>query len=150
MKALISDAPSDVGSDARTIVTALFERPWRIVHIAGHGALLDNGMSGGVALSNGAFLGPAEIRNMRAVPELVFVNCCHLASGDAEQLLNPRYDRASFASGIPVMPTLHPSYLLRPNGAAAKPLVWQDMLTVLERLGVTVSEKQRGYFRNAS
>ena len=52
--------------------------------------------------------------------------------------------------GIPVMPTLHPAYLLRPNGAAAKPLVWQDMITVLERLGAVVSEKQRGYFRNAS
>jgi hypothetical protein len=35
---------------------------------------------------------------MRKVPELVFVNCCHLASGDADQLLN--YDRASFASGV--------------------------------------------------
>ena len=28
----------------------------------------------------------------------MFVNCCHLASGDANQLLN--YDRASFASGV--------------------------------------------------
>jgi DNA polymerase len=49
--------------------------------------------------------------------------------------------------GIPVMPTFHPSYLLRPNGFAAKPLVWQDMLKVLEKLGRTISEKQRGYFK---
>jgi tetratricopeptide (TPR) repeat protein len=58
----------------------------------------ENGKPGGVVLSNGTFLGPDEFRNMRKVPELVFVNCCHLASGDADQLLN--YDRASFASGV--------------------------------------------------
>ena len=51
-------------------------------------------------LSNGTFLGPDEIRNMRTVPELVFVNCCHLGGADAAQLLNTRYDRAEFASGV--------------------------------------------------
>ena len=50
---------------------------------------------------------------------------------------------------IPVMPTFHPSYLLRPNGFAAKPLVWQDMLLVLEKLGRPISEKQRGFFKAA-
>ncbi|HUS36961.1 MAG TPA: uracil-DNA glycosylase [Verrucomicrobiae bacterium] len=52
--------------------------------------------------------------------------------------------------GIPVMPTFHPSYLLRPNGFAAKPLVWQDMLLVLEKLGKPISEKQRAYFKAAA
>ena len=98
VKALISADVSQVGPNARTVVNALFERPWRIVHIAGHGMPGANGKPGGVVLSNGSFLGPDEIRNMRKVPELVFVNCCHLASGDADQLLN--YDRASFASGV--------------------------------------------------
>ena len=50
---------------------------------------------------------------------------------------------------IPVMPTFHPSYLLRPNGFAAKPLVWQDMLMILEKLGRPISEKQRGFFKAA-
>ncbi len=98
VNALISAEVSQVGSNARTVVNALFEKPWRIVHIAGHGMPGVNGQPGGVVLSNGTFLGPDEIRNMRQVPELVFVNCCHLASGDADQLLN--YDRASFASGV--------------------------------------------------
>ncbi len=51
---------------------------------------------------------------------------------------------------IPVMPTFHPSYLLRPNGFAAKPLVWQDMLSILAKLGMPISEKQRGFFKAAS
>jgi tetratricopeptide (TPR) repeat protein len=95
--ALISADVDQVGSNARDVVNTLFEKPWRIVHIAGHGMPGENGKPGGVVLSTG-FLGPDEIRNMRAVPELVFVNCCHLAGGDANQLLN--YDRASFASGV--------------------------------------------------
>ena len=97
---LISDDESQLGPDARTVINCLFEKPWRIVHIAGHGLSPENGKPGGVVLSNDSFLGPDEIRNMRAVPELVFVNCCHLASSDAERLLKPNYDRVNFASGV--------------------------------------------------
>jgi uracil-DNA glycosylase len=59
--------------------------------------------------------------------------------------------RGSFMTfrNISVMPTFHPSYLLRPNGFAAKPLVWQDMLLVLEKLGRPISEKQRSFFKAA-
>jgi tetratricopeptide (TPR) repeat protein len=97
---LISDDPSHAGASARAVVNALFEKPWRIVHIAGHGLPGASGAPGGVVLSNGTFLGPAEFRNMRTVPELVFINCCHLGGADSGQLLNIRYDRADFASGV--------------------------------------------------
>ena len=98
--ALISDDPSQAGSNARTVVSALFAKPWRILHIAGHGMPGEDGKPGGVVLSNGTFLGPDEFRNVRTVPELVFVNCCHLGGADSGQLLNTRYDRAEFASGV--------------------------------------------------
>jgi CHAT domain-containing protein len=98
VRALISEDVSQTGADARTVLNAMFEQRWRIVHIAGHGMPPADGSAGGVVLSTGSFLGPDEIRNMRTVPELVFVNCCHLAGGDERQLLN--YDRASFASGV--------------------------------------------------
>ncbi len=84
--------------DAQAIITALFERPYRVVHIAGHGAV---GPNGGVVLSgNGTFLGANEVRAMRTVPELVFLNCCHLAGRDAATTLLPGYDRAAFAANI--------------------------------------------------
>lgn len=51
--------------------------------------------------------------------------------------------------GIPLMPTYHPSYLLRSERLADKRRVWEDMMAVLERLGLPISEKQRGYFKNA-
>ncbi len=54
--------------------------------------------------------------------------------------------------GTPVMPTFHPSYVLRAEdgadkGRATKRQVWEDMLQVMERLEMPISEKQRGYFK---
>ena len=52
--------------------------------------------------------------------------------------------------GTPVMPTYHPSYLLRSESLAVKRQVWEDMLQVLEKLNVPITEKQRNYFLKAS
>ena len=48
--------------------------------------------------------------------------------------------------GIPVMPTYHPSYLLRNQAPPEKRRVWEDMMQVMDKLGLPISEKQRGYF----
>jgi DNA polymerase len=48
--------------------------------------------------------------------------------------------------GIPLMPTYHPAYLLRNQAMAEKRRVWEDMLAVMEKLGMPISEKQRNYF----
>jgi uracil-DNA glycosylase len=50
---------------------------------------------------------------------------------------------------IPLMPTYHPAYLLRNQSLALKREVWEDMLQVLDRLGLPVSKKQRSYFLQA-
>ena len=49
-------------------------------------------------------------------------------------------------AGRPLMPTLHPSYLLHNSSLSAKRAVWEDFLAVLERLGIEPTAKQRGYF----
>jgi tetratricopeptide (TPR) repeat protein len=82
--------------EASTILNALFGARWRVVHIAGHG---EPGMAGGLVMSDGTFLGPREIGQMRTVPELVFVNCCHLAARDAPGGA-PAMDRAAFAASV--------------------------------------------------
>jgi uracil-DNA glycosylase family 4 len=48
--------------------------------------------------------------------------------------------------GIPVMPTYHPSYVLRNQSPVTKRETWEDMLAAMERLDLPISEKQRGYF----
>jgi DNA polymerase len=49
--------------------------------------------------------------------------------------------------GIPLMPTYHPAYLLRNQSPAEKRKVWEDMLEVMAKLPMPVTEKQRNYFR---
>jgi uracil-DNA glycosylase family 4 len=46
----------------------------------------------------------------------------------------------------PVMVTYHPSYLLHNDTRRAKRAVWEDLLKVMERVGLPISEKQRGYY----
>jgi DNA polymerase len=48
--------------------------------------------------------------------------------------------------GIPLMPTYHPAYLLRNQAMSEKRRVWEDMLAVMERLEMPISEKQRNFF----
>ncbi len=116
VKALISpEDPAQFGADALTVINTLMERDWRIVHIAGHGEPPE--MLGpvpkkrgdpaqqlvnprGVVLSGDSFLGTREIHNMRAVPELVFVNCCHLAARNPSEVLSCSYDRSRFAANV--------------------------------------------------
>ena len=50
---------------------------------------------------------------------------------------------------IPLMPTFHPAYLLRNQAMSEKRKVWEDMLQVMERLAMPITEKQRGYFLKA-
>jgi DNA polymerase len=52
--------------------------------------------------------------------------------------------------GIPLMPTYHPAYLLRNQALSEKRKIWEDMLQVLEKLGMPISEKQRRFFLRGS
>jgi DNA polymerase len=52
--------------------------------------------------------------------------------------------------GIPLMPTYHPAYLLRNQSLSEKRRVWEDMLHVMEKLGLPISQKQRDYFLKAT
>ncbi len=49
--------------------------------------------------------------------------------------------------GIPLRVTFHPSYLLhKQEGLSEKRKVWEDMLAVMEKMKLPISEKQKGYF----
>jgi DNA polymerase len=49
-------------------------------------------------------------------------------------------------SGTPLMITYHPSYLLRSQSNRSKRSVWEDLLQVMERVGLPISAKQRAFF----
>jgi DNA polymerase len=48
--------------------------------------------------------------------------------------------------GIPLMPTYHPAYLLRNQALTEKRRVWEDMMIVMEKLEMPISDKQRKFF----
>jgi len=48
--------------------------------------------------------------------------------------------------GRPLMVTYHPSYILRNPTNRSKRLIWEDLLKVMERTGMPISDKQRGFF----
>jgi hypothetical protein len=77
------------------VLSALHQQPWRIVHLAAHGVFefdLDGGGGkvSGLVLDGGVFLTSAEAEQMRYVPELLFINCCHLGQTREDK---PRFDR---------------------------------------------------------
>jgi uracil-DNA glycosylase len=65
--------------------------------------------------------------------------------GTSEPMKSLRGRWHSFGN-IPVMATFHPSYLLRNQALTEKRKVWEDMLLVLERLQVPITQRQRNFF----
>jgi uracil-DNA glycosylase family 4 len=49
-------------------------------------------------------------------------------------------------AGKPLMVTYHPSYILREPTNKKKRMIWDDLLKVMERSALPISDKQRGYF----
>ena len=47
---------------------------------------------------------------------------------------------------IPVMITFHPSYLLRNGTLKTKRMIWEDMLQVMEKCSLEISDQKRGFF----
>ncbi len=77
------DAPYHTAIDVFNI---LFKQAYRILMIAAHGEANIRGRDGkertGVVLADGVMLTAAEVGQMEEVPDLVFLNCCHLAKTD--------------------------------------------------------------------
>lgn len=81
---------SVIGADktASEVLTRLYSQPWRILHISAHGVFdlphVDGRRRSGVLLSGGLLITAAEIAAMETVPDLVFLNCCHLGQISAD------------------------------------------------------------------
>ncbi len=72
---------------ASDVLGLLYRQPYRVLHISAHGVFdqvhADGGRRSGVVLSDGLLITAAEIEAMETVPELVFLNCCHLGTIDS-------------------------------------------------------------------
>jgi tetratricopeptide (TPR) repeat protein len=90
-----------IREDARAILAGLHSEGYRVLHLAGHGVheqelpLMHTSVScetckqplppqtkkvSGMVIGDKVYLTPGDVEQMRWVPELVFINCCHLGS----------------------------------------------------------------------
>lgn len=80
------------GREALDVLNTLFARPYRLLVIAAHGVFEAKARDGraytGVVLSDGLLITATEVAQMEAVPEVVFLSCCHLGSIN-QPLANP-------------------------------------------------------------
>lgn len=63
-----------IDAPAAEIVQALHARPWRLLHLAGHGLV---GRRSGLAIGPDTLLTPGDLAQLAVVPEFVFINACH-------------------------------------------------------------------------
>lgn len=86
-KSLLDSFPELVGTTGRRVLDALFAQDWRMLHIAAHGRFdPDDSSSSGVVIDEETSITANVVRQLPAVPELVFLNCCHLGRvGDASE-----------------------------------------------------------------
>ncbi|MBL4663601.1 MAG: CHAT domain-containing protein, partial [Flavobacteriaceae bacterium] len=87
-----------IGQDASTITKSFFSQDYSIIHLAGHGVFNpDNPGLSGMVIGKELFLNSFAIEQLPVVPDLVFVNCCHLGYTNAaeEKFYRDRYKLAA-------------------------------------------------------
>ena len=87
-----------INKTAAEIVQGLFCEEYKIIHLAGHGFFNpDAPQKSGMVIGNEIFLTAFDIEQMNTVPELVFINCCHLGKIDAahEKYYSNKYKLAA-------------------------------------------------------
>lgn len=87
-----------IAKTAGEIVKSVFCDEYKIMHLAGHGVYNPEiPQKSGMVIGDDVFLSVFDIEQMPVVPELVFVNCCHLGKVNAsfEKYFKDRYKLAA-------------------------------------------------------
>ena len=87
-----------IGSNATDIIRNLFCHDYTIIHLAGHGIFNpESPRESGMVIGKEQFLTVFQIEQLPIVPDLVFVNCCHLGFADSkdERFYQDRYKLAA-------------------------------------------------------
>ncbi|MBN1453645.1 MAG: CHAT domain-containing protein [Anaerolineales bacterium] len=100
-----------IHTDSSYIMSHLFSKDYRVLHLAGHGVYeykykesieAEPEVFTGMVLGDGVFLTANEIKKKTDIPELVFINCCHLGklSSPKEEDKTPTYAYNDFAASL--------------------------------------------------
>ncbi len=92
------DVSAHIGSKSMLAVIDLLSQPYQILHFAAHGISNDpkTGQTG-IVLGPNTILTPSVFKQMRYVPDMVFVNCCSLGEiePEKEKYLQAKYEVAA-------------------------------------------------------
>lgn len=92
------EVTAHIGSKSMHAVIDLLSQPFQIMHFAAHGIANDprTGQTG-IVLGPNTILTPSVFKQMRYVPDIVFVNCCSLGQIEPEQeeYLQAKYEVAA-------------------------------------------------------
>ena len=103
------DVRAAIYADSSTIMSDLFSQDYRVLHLAGHGVFeyeyketedAEPEVFTGMVLGNGVFLTANEIQNKMHIPELVFINCCHLGKVSSKAKQPPDFAYNEFAASL--------------------------------------------------
>ena len=140
----------EIRTNASSIIQALHRQPWRVLHLAGHGVFEHTTADGqtvtGIAMSDGLFLTAAEIGQMRQVPELVFINACHLAQLPADMRYPQNKLAASLAEaliGMGVRAVIAAGWAIEDRAAALFSNTFYAALLRGETLGEAIHQARR-------
>ena len=105
-----------IRSQAVNIVARILNNPVQILHLAGHGIFVAPGDTykgekypeglAGMVLGDDIYLSEKEVRQLDTIPELVFINCCHLGKIAEKQNLPDEdkvvlgHSRSAFAANL--------------------------------------------------
>ncbi|HUG33436.1 MAG TPA: CHAT domain-containing protein, partial [Anaerolineales bacterium] len=98
------DVQDAIKTDSSEIMSKMFSKDYRVIHLAGHGVFEHEFKASadaepetftGMVLGDGVFLTASEISKKTNIPELVFINCCHLGkiSSDGTEDRTPAYNK---------------------------------------------------------
>lgn len=76
-------------SDDISIINELNLNQYKIIHLAGHGNYDEqNDLNSGMLIGDGIYLSNVDIQNLWYVPDLVFINCCHIGKVTPKGMTN--------------------------------------------------------------
>ncbi|MFL6334512.1 MAG: CHAT domain-containing protein [Pyrinomonadaceae bacterium] len=141
-----------LGADGLEVLNGLSAKGYKILHLAGHGQYVKGKPDeSGMILDNGRCLSPAMLENLLvSLPELVFINCCHLGRlDDGTQKFNADAPHALAASvsekliNMGVKAVVAAGWAVEDKAAAAFARVFYEQMLDGKKFGGAVKEARR-------
>lgn len=93
-----------IDAKAGKIINDLFSSEYKIIHISGHGVYEEDKdkkiLKSGIVLGDDVLLDPDTIKQLSAIPEFIFINCCYSGKINSQILDERNINRVSLAASI--------------------------------------------------